>query len=99
MSMMIIDIASWMFLCIGSAFCLIGGIGLLRMPNFYTRCHAAGVTDSGGAGFMLVGLMLQAGFGLVFFKLLTVLLFLWLTSPAATHALAKAAYARGHKAE
>jgi multisubunit Na+/H+ antiporter MnhG subunit len=45
----------------GGFFCLVGGIGLLRMPDFYTRMHAASVTETLGAGLMLLGLMLQAG--------------------------------------
>jgi multicomponent Na+:H+ antiporter subunit G len=45
----------------GRFFCLIGGIGLLRMPDFYTRMHAASVTETLGAGLMLLGLMLHAG--------------------------------------
>lgn len=94
-----IDIATWCLLVIGSALTVIGGIGLLRMPDFYSRCHAAGLTDSGGAGFILIGLMLQSGFSLVTFKLLSVLVFVWLASPPSTHALARAAYARGLRAQ
>lgn len=92
---LVVDIASWLFIVVGSAFTVIGGIGLLRMPDFYTRCHAAGITDSGGAGFLLLGLMLQSGLSLVGFKLLTVLIFVWMSSPASTHALARAALSRG----
>jgi multicomponent Na+:H+ antiporter subunit G len=84
---------------LGTFFCLVGGIGVLRLPDVYCRMHAAGVTDTLGAGLVLVGLAIQAGFSLVTFKLLTVLVFWWLTSPAATHALGKAAYARGIRAK
>jgi hypothetical protein len=45
----------------GGFFCVVGGIGLLRMPDFYTRMHAASVTETLGAGLILLGLMLQAG--------------------------------------
>ncbi len=89
------DMVSWICLVAGSLFCVIGGIGMLRMPDFYARGHSAGLTDTGGAGLILLGLMFQAGLTLVTVKLLMVLLFLYVTSPTATHALAKAAYAGG----
>ncbi|MGQ0525470.1 MAG: monovalent cation/H(+) antiporter subunit G [Betaproteobacteria bacterium] len=90
-----IDIASWVLLVAGGVFCVVGGIGLLRMPDFYTRVHAASVTDTLGVGFMLLGLMLQAGFTLITVKLVIIGLLIFFTSPAATHALAKAALGRG----
>jgi multicomponent Na+:H+ antiporter subunit G len=90
-----IDIASWILLVAGGLFCIVGGIGLLRMPDFYTRVHAASVTDTLGVGFMLLGLMLQAGLSLITMKLLIIGLLIFFTSPAATHALAKAALGRG----
>jgi multicomponent Na+:H+ antiporter subunit G len=90
-----IDIASWVLLVAGGVFCVVGGIGLLRMPDFYTRVHAASVTDTLGVGFMLLGLMLQAGLTLITVKLLIIGLLIFFTSPAATHALAKAALGRG----
>jgi len=85
---------------------------MIRMPDFYTRTHAAALPDTLGAGMILVGLMVQSGFGLplpgfeapvrvgdgttlVTLKLLTLLIFLLVTGPASTHALVKAAYARG----
>ncbi|REJ73138.1 MAG: monovalent cation/H(+) antiporter subunit G [Acidobacteria bacterium] len=92
---LVLDVASWVLLVAGGSFCVIGGIGVVRFPDFYTRVHAAGVTDTLGAGAMLAGLALQAGFGNVAVKLLLVALFLFATSPIATHALVKAAYARG----
>ncbi len=86
---------SWICLVAGSLLCVVGGIGMLRMPDFYTRGHSAGLTDTGGAGLILLGLMFQAGLTLVTVKLGMVLFFLYVTSPTATHALAKAAYAGG----
>lgn len=90
-----VDILSWICLAAGGAFCVIGAIGLVRMPDFYTRMHAASVTDTLGAGLMLLGMMLQAGLSLVTVKLVMVGLLIFFTSPTATHALAKAALARG----
>lgn len=92
-----IDVLSAVFLAGGAFFCLVGGIGLARMPDFYTRMHGASVTETLGAGFMLIGLMLQAGLTLVAVKLAMIGLLILFASPTATHALAKAALASGLK--
>jgi len=88
---MLLTILSWLCLLLGSFFCISGGVGMLRFPDFYTRMHASGVTDTLGAGLILLGLMLQAGWSLVLGKLIFILLFILLTSPTSNHALAKAA--------
>ena len=90
-----VDIASWILLMAGAFFCVVGGIGLHRLPDFFSRMHGAGITDTRGAGLVIFGLVLQAGFTLVAVKLLFILGLLWLTSPTATHAIAKAARASG----
>lgn len=95
--MMAIEILVWIVLTIGSIFAAIGGIGLLRLPDFYTRLHAVGVTDTLGAALVLLGCGIQAGFSLNSVKLGMVWAFIYLTGPAATHALGKAAYAAGVK--
>ncbi|MDJ0862547.1 MAG: monovalent cation/H(+) antiporter subunit G [Gammaproteobacteria bacterium] len=87
----LVDFASGALLLVGSIFILIGGVGLLRMPDFYTRIHAAGITDTLGATAILLGLALQAGWDLMSVKLVIILLFVLLTSPTASHSLAKAA--------
>jgi multicomponent Na+:H+ antiporter subunit G len=92
---MAIDIASWILIVAGGVFSVIGGVGLLRLPDFYTRVHAASVTDTLGVGFILLGLALQAGWTLVAVKLGFIALLIFFTSPAATHALARAALGRG----
>lgn len=93
----VVDAASWILLLGGAIFCVIGGVGMLRMPDFYTRMHAASITDTAGMTLMLSGLMLQAGFSLVTAKLVFIMLFLLMTSPTATHALARAALHDGVK--
>lgn len=93
----LVDIASWLCLGAGGIFCVIGALGLIRMPEIYTRMHAASVVDTLGAGLILAGLLLQAGFTLVAAKLLMIGLLLLFTSPTATHALAQAALTRGIK--
>ena len=91
----IAEVLSWIFIVMGSVFVLIGGIGLIRLPDFYTRIHAAGITDTMGAWLILIGLVFSAGWTLVTAKLLMLLFFLAATSPLASHALAKAAIIRG----
>jgi multicomponent Na+:H+ antiporter subunit G len=93
--MSLLDAMSWILLCGGSFFCVVGALGVLRMPDFYTRVHAASVNDTLGAGLILLGLVLQAGWTLVAAKLVMIGLLIFFTSPAATHALAKAALGRG----
>jgi multicomponent Na+:H+ antiporter subunit G len=70
---------------------LVGGTGLLRLPDFFTRLHGASVTDTLGAGAILLGLALAAGWSLLMGKILALLLIMALLSPSAAHALARAA--------
>jgi multicomponent Na+:H+ antiporter subunit G len=91
----IITICSGFFLLVGSFLCISGGIGLLRFPDFYTRMHAVGVTDTLGTGMILVGLMILSTDFLVFAKLVMVLLFTLLIGPTTSHVLAKAAFHNG----
>lgn len=86
---------STLLLLSGSAFVLIGGIGVLRMPNLYTRLHAASLTDTLGTLLILAGIIVQAGFTLAAIKLAAIALFLMLTGPTATYALANAALLSG----
>jgi len=92
---LLLDIASWALLSIGGIFVFIGGVGALRMPDLYTRMHAASLTDTMGAILIIVGVMLQAGASLAAIKLAAILLFLLLTSPTASNALASAALLAG----
>lgn len=92
---LLLDIVSWILLAGGGLVCLIGAIGMHRMPDVYTRMHAVSVIDGLGAGMVLVGLALQAGFTLTALKLLIVLALLLFTIPVATHALARGALHRG----
>jgi multicomponent Na+:H+ antiporter subunit G len=87
----LLDAASWLCLAGGGFFCIVGAIGMLRMPDVYTRIHAASVIETLGAGLILIGLVLQAGFTLVAVKLLMLGALIFLSSPTATHALARAA--------
>lgn len=92
------EIAVLSCLVAGSVFCVIGGIGIIRMPDFYTRSHAASITDTLGATLILLGLGLHAGPSLITVKLVMILFLLYVTSPTSAHALVKAAYSKGLEA-
>ncbi len=90
-----LDIISWIFLISGSFFAIVGGIGIVRMPEFYSRLHGGGVTDTLGAGLILVGLCFQINSGFILAKLLMILFFLMVSSPSSCHALARSALSQG----
>ena len=90
-----IDILSWAMMTTGGVFVLLGGIGALRLPNIYTRMHAASLTDTMASILVLAGIMLQAGLSLATVKLLAILIFLLLTGPTASYAIANAALLSG----
>ncbi|HKJ65332.1 MAG TPA: monovalent cation/H(+) antiporter subunit G [Desulfopila sp.] len=93
----LLDILSWILLLSGSFFCLTGALGLLRFPDFFTRTHATGITDTMGAGLILIGLMLQASNWIVFAKLIIITLFSFMAATTACHAMSKAAIKSGLK--
>lgn len=92
---LVADVASLVLIVIGSLAILTGAIGLLRMPDVYTRMHAASITDTLGAGTLIAGMMIQAGFTLVAVKLFLILVFFFFTSPTSTFSLAHAALTSG----
>lgn len=91
----VINGLSWALLLGGAFFSAVGALGLVRMPDFYTRVHAASVTDTLGAGLLLTGMILQAGLSLIAAKLVVIGLLIFFTSPTSTHALCKAALTHG----
>ena len=90
-----LDLASWVLLTLGGACVFVGGVGALRLPGFYTRIHAASLTDTMATLLIFPGIMLQAGWTLASLKLFAIMLFLLLTGPSATYALANAALLSG----
>ena len=86
-----LELVGAVLLALGAFFSLTGALGLFRFPDFFTRVHAASVTDSIATILIISGLILYSDFGLVAVKLLFILVFLLLTSPTASHALAKSA--------
>jgi len=91
----IIEVLSWLLLIGGACFVIIGSVGILRFPDFWSRLHAASVTDSAGVILMILGMCLQAGFTLITVKLIIIGIFLFITGPTATHAVANAAWISG----
>lgn len=91
MMALLVDAISWAFIVVGAAFAIIGAVGILRLPDVFSRMHGAGIIDTLGAGLILVGLMFQAGLSLVTVKLILIVVFVLYTSPTTTHALARAA--------
>ena len=106
----LLAILVWLFLLAGSFFAIVGGIGIVRLPEFFSRLHGGGITDTLGAGLIMVGLLIHTlgcaltepntelvGHLLTAFKLVMILFFLTVTSPTACHALAKSALTQGLK--
>lgn len=92
-----LEILSWICLVLGGLLGIIGGIGVIRFPDFYTRLHAVGTTDTLCAALFLLGLSFQAGLTLASFKLFLIFAFIFFTSPASSHSLANAAMLGGLK--
>ena len=87
----IINLVSGLLITIGALSIIVGLLGVYRMPDFYTRLHAASIIDTLGAMLILFGLILYYGFNIVSLKLLLILIFILITTPTAAHALAKSA--------
>jgi multicomponent Na+:H+ antiporter subunit G len=93
----LIDWLSGLLLLAGGFLCITGGVGLLRMPDFFARVHAAGVTETLAAPLLLCGLMLQMEWSLDLIKVVMIMVFVLATNPTASHAMAKAALHGGRK--
>ena len=92
---LLIDILSWAMILAGSFFVIIGAVGILRFPDFWSRLHAASVTESAGMILLLIGMALQTGWTLIAFKLGVIGVFMLITGPTSTHAVANAALVSG----
>jgi len=93
----IADVASWVLLSAGAFFYIVGMIGLIRMPDIFTRLHAISVGETLGVVLLIGGMILQAGFTLVAVKLVFTMLVLLASIPVISHALARAALHDGEK--
>jgi len=94
---LLVELLSAFCLLAGGFLCITGGVGLLRLPDFFSRVHAAGLTESLAATLLLCGLMLQMEWSLELLKVFMILAFLLATNPTATHAMAKAALHGGQR--
>ncbi|MCW9051603.1 MAG: monovalent cation/H(+) antiporter subunit G [Motiliproteus sp.] len=92
-----VDLISWVCFVLGGLLCITGGVGLLRFPDFFTRVHAVGVTETLAAPLLLSGLALQLGWTLDLVKVVLIMAFILATNPTATHAMARAALHGGHR--
>ena len=88
-------IISWILLSSGSFFIITGAFGIYKFPEFWSRLQASSVIDSLGVYLILLGLAVQSGFTFVTVKLVIIGVFLFITGPASTHALANAAFISG----
>jgi len=95
--MSLLEWVAALFLVCGGFFVLVGGVGMLRMPDLYTRMHAASVTETMGTLLIMTGLILIAGWTLASVKLFAILLFLLFTGPVASYAVANTALIAGIK--
>ncbi len=82
---MMFDIASWVCISVGGFFCIVGALGIYRLPDIFSRMHAQGVIDTGGVAFILLGLILQSGFTLTSARLLLLGAFIFFIGPPVTY--------------
>lgn len=94
---LIVEVLSWILIVSGGIMVCVGAIGMIRFPDFWSRLHAASVTDSSGMILLLLGMCLQAGVSLITVKLILIGVFLFITGPTSTHAVANAALVSGLK--
>ena len=90
--MLITELLASFFLLSGLFFFIVGIVGLLRMPDVYTRLHATTKCDTLGVSLIMIGIIIGQGLTMVNLKLLLVIIFIWVTTPTAAHAIARAAY-------
>lgn len=93
----VFNILTGLLIIIGAAFTLIAAIGILRLPDLYTRMHAASKAGTLGSGLMLVALAIFAQDQAIVTRALAAVVFFLLTAPISAHLLAKAAYAAGYR--
>ena len=93
----ILELLSSLCLLLGGVLCITGGVGLLRMPDFFSRVHASGVTETLATPLLLTGLLLQMEWSLDSVKVIMILILVLATNPTATHAMAKATLHGGQR--
>ena len=92
---MLLSWLSGISLLLGTAALIVGALGLVRLPNLFSRIHAVGMMDTAGVALITLGMLIHEGFSLISVKLAVVGVFLFFTSPIATHAVAQVAHRSG----
>ncbi len=92
-----IELVAYALLAIGAACALIGAMGIVRFPDVYNRIHANTVVVVGGVIVTLIGVSVLEGLSSYTLKILIIALFLFLTNPVSSHAIARAAHKSGVK--
>ena len=87
-----IDILSSIFIISGTFFFFVGVVGLIRMPDVFSRMHATTKCDTIGAGLIYFGLIIWQGMTFTTLNIVLILVFIWITNPTAAHYIAKSAY-------
>ena len=88
---------AYLFIFLGLVLIFFGTLGIIRFPDIYTRLQTSSKCDAAGAVALLVGLMVREGLGSLSLGILIILVFLLLTNPVASHAIARSAAIRGIK--
>ena len=91
----LMPILASIFIGLGVISILIGALGLIRLPDVYARIHAAGIIDTAGVAFFILGMICLSGWSLVTVKLILIGIFLFFTSPISGHAIARVAHLSG----
>ena len=91
------SIASIVLVSAGIFFMLVGSVGIIRLPDFFSRTHAVSKSDTLGMLLAIIGIIIYEGFTLSSLKLALVVVFIALANPIGTHALGRAAFRKGVK--
>lgn len=89
------DLLTGLFFSLGSLSIIIGACGLIKLPDVFSRIHAAGMIDTGGTAFFVLGMIMQSGWSLITVKLLLIGIFIFFTSPVTSHVTANLAREKG----
>lgn len=96
----IVIVVSIITMLLGAFFLLVGTVGLIRLPDVFSRMHATTKSDTLGLGLVLIGLIIYQGFELTSLKMLLIIIFLWLANPTAAHFIARKQFEKlGYKAK
>jgi multicomponent Na+:H+ antiporter subunit G len=88
---LVLDIITGICFFVGSLSIIIGACGLIKLPDVFSRIHAAGMIDTGGTSFFLLGMIFQTGWSLITVKLILIGIFIFFTSPVTSHVTANLA--------